>query len=309
MAALGRTAWVYKRVGGLDLEADVYADRVLGGEPAVVWLHGGALIMGHRDTVPPWLLETCSRNGWTLVSIDYRLAPETKLSEIVADVEDAFRWLRGDGPEPRPGQPGPVAVLGESAGGYLALVAGFRVHPRPTAIVSLWGYGDLVGEWYSTPSPHPVHHQVVVSADEAFRQVSGPPIADDRRRPGDGYVFYQHCRQQGSWPNEVSGWDPERQRDRFTPYMPVENVSADFPPTLLIHGTDDTDVPHDRSATMAAALEGAGVVHRLVSVEGAEHGLAGADARTIEGAHAEAASFLRMHLGSAPPRPDAGREP
>jgi dipeptidyl aminopeptidase/acylaminoacyl peptidase len=63
---------------------------------------------------------------------------------------------------------------------------------------------------------------------------------------------------------------------------------------------EDTDVPHDRSVMMATALQEKGVEHRLISVEGAEHGLVGADERTVEGVHAEVASFLRLHLRSGP---------
>jgi acetyl esterase/lipase len=292
-----RTTWTYKRVGDLELQADVYSHgEMLDGEPVVVWLHGGALILEHRETIPSWLLEACSRSGFAVVSIDYRLAPETKLPEIISDVEDAFGWLRGERSEPSPGDPGPIGVVGGSAGGYLALVTGFRVRPRPTAIVSLWGYGDLIGEWYSRPSPHPVHHGIVMSREDARRQVSGPPIADGRRRAGDGYAFYVHCRQHGLWPKEVTGWDPDRDRDAFVPFMPVLQVSADYPPTILIHGVEDTDVPYERSVEMAAALRDAGVEHRLISVEGAEHGLDGADERTIDDAFAQAVAFLRRHL-------------
>jgi acetyl esterase/lipase len=299
MTSLATTTWIYKQVGGLDLAADVHASgEGLGGQPVVVWLHGGALIMGDRGTVPPWLLEASGRNGWALVSIDYRLAPETKLPGVVADVEDAFAWLGGRGTMASPGRPGPLAAIGESAGGYLALLTGFRVRPRPVAIVSLYGYGDLIGEWYSRPSPHPVHHQIVMSREEALRQVSGPPIADDMQRAGDGYAFYQHCRQHGLWPEAVTGWDPDRERDRFTPFMPVENVTQGYPPTLLIHGTEDTDVPYDRSVEMATALRTEGAEHRLIGVEGAEHGLDGAEEQVIEDVLAEAVTFLRRHLGT-----------
>jgi dipeptidyl aminopeptidase/acylaminoacyl peptidase len=136
-----------------------------------------------------------------------------------------------------------------------------------------------------------------MSREEALEQVSGPPVADDRRRRGDGYAFYLYCRQHGLWPKEVAGWDPDREPDRFTPYMPVEHASPDYPPTLLVHGTQDTDVPHDRSEMMATALRAAGVEHQLISVEGAEHGLDRADQRTIDAVLDRAVSFLRLHLG------------
>src|SRR5262245_28011076 len=71
----------YKQVGDLKINADVYSyadERV---RPVVVWIHGGALIMGHRESIPRWLQDACKEAGYVLVSIDYRLAPETKLPE------------------------------------------------------------------------------------------------------------------------------------------------------------------------------------------------------------------------------------
>ena len=50
--------YTYKQTGELKILADVYPAA---GEmrPVVVWIHGGALIMGNRKGVPDWLLETC----------------------------------------------------------------------------------------------------------------------------------------------------------------------------------------------------------------------------------------------------------
>lgn len=294
--AQSKATFTYKRAGDLSIEADVYRDVNWRERAAVVWIHGGALINGHRETVPGWLLDTCRESGFPLVSVDYRLAPETKLPEIVQDIEDVVRWLRERRSQPFLTCPERIAVIGESAGGYLALTAGFRVHPHPSAVVSLWGYGDLIGPWYSQPSPHPCHHQVTLSPQEAYRQVSGPPIADGRRRNGDGEAFYQFCRQQGLWPEAVSGWDLQREADKFEQLMPVANVTAHYPPTLLIHGERDTDVPHHQSVLMATELAQHEVEHRLVSIAGAEHGLAGVERRAIDGAFQEAATFLRRHL-------------
>ena len=77
------------------------------------------------------LLDLCRREGFALVSFDYRLAPEVKLPAIVEDVEDALRWLRGKGPELLHIDPDRLVVTGGSAGGYLTLLTGFRVRPRP----------------------------------------------------------------------------------------------------------------------------------------------------------------------------------
>lgn len=44
-----------------------------------------------------------------------------------------------------------------------------------------------------------------------------------------------------------------------------------FPPTLSIHGTDDTLVPYDREAPIQEALKEAGVSHRLITLEGQGH--------------------------------------
>src|SRR4029450_5899109 len=126
-----------------------------------------------------------------------------QLPEIIGDVEDAFKWLRAKGPELFQADPERIAVIGGSAGGYLTLTTGFRVKPRPVVLVSLWGYGDLIGDWYSTPSPHPRHNRNKLTEDEARAQVSGPPIADSRERKGDGGAFYNFCRQRGIWPKEV----------------------------------------------------------------------------------------------------------
>ena len=84
-----KITYTYKQAGELKILADVYPAAGIN-RPVVVWIHGGALIMGNREEIPGWLLEACSRNEYVLVSFDYRLAPETRLPLIIEDVEDAF---------------------------------------------------------------------------------------------------------------------------------------------------------------------------------------------------------------------------
>ena len=291
-----KRTYIYKKVGNLEIKADVYRaddDRI---RPVVVWIHGGALIMGHREGISNRLKDEMLKAGAIVVSIDYRLAPETQLPGIIADLEDALRWVNDKGPELFHADPKRVAVAGGSAGGYLTLTAGFRAQPRPVALVAFWGYGDLVGPWYSEPSLHPRHNTMKVLRDQAYSQVNGPPIADARDRKGDGGMFYHFCRQTGSWPKAISGWDPLKEPQKFAPYMALKNVTRDYPPTFLIHGENDTDVPHEQSVLMAAELKRHGVKHRLISIPKAEHGLEGGDRQQIDDAYRDAFAFLREHL-------------
>ena len=121
--------------------------------PLLVFIHGGDLIHGDRTAANFFgpVYETSINSGNVLISIDYRLAPQTKLPEIVRDVEDAIDWVRRVGPKRFNVDPNQVVVMGSSSGAYLALVSGYRVTPPPKAIVSFAGSGDLVGDWHNTP--------------------------------------------------------------------------------------------------------------------------------------------------------------
>lgn len=290
------STYTYKKVGDLEIKLDVHRaddDKV---RPVVVWIHGGALINGHRAGISGRVKKMMLEAGYALVSIDYRLAPETRLPGIIEDLEDAFRWIRKEGPKKFNIDAGKIAVMGGSAGGCLTMVAGYRVKPRPTVLVAFWGYGDLIGEWYSKPSPHPRHNRVKISEKEARSQVTGPPISDSRERKGNGGTFYNFCRQRGIWPKEVTGWDPHTEAEKFYPYMSVKNVTPDYPPTMMIHGTDDTDVPYEQSVMMAEQFKRHGVVHELVTIPNGEHGLGGGDPKRIDEAYESAFEFTQQHM-------------
>ncbi len=298
--------YTYKTVGDLEIKADVYQyndkqhhDKQHthdAARPAIVWLHGGALIMGGRAGVSGHIRRLAAENGYVLVSFDYRLAPETKLPQITADIEDAFRWLRAEGPKLFHLDPKRIAVSGGSAGGYLTLLAGHRVRPRVQTLVAFWGYGDLATAWATEHSPHARHRGPTLSRAAFQKILSGPPITDSRRRQADGGPFYQQSRRQGVWVKTVSGFDPAVEPEKLFSYMPVKNVEPDYPPTVMIHGTRDTDVPYEQSVMMARQFKKHGVVHELISVKNGEHGLAGADPAAINAAYQRALAFVVEHL-------------
>src|SRR5438445_9150317 len=76
--------YTFKTVGELPIKADVY--RLPGDEvrPVIVWIHGGALISGTRVNGPnAEQRKRYLKAGYVIVAIDYRLAPETKLTGII----------------------------------------------------------------------------------------------------------------------------------------------------------------------------------------------------------------------------------
>jgi len=285
--------YTYKTVGDLEIKVVVHRhdDTII--RPVVIRIHGGALIMGHRDWEQDKLCLKLLEEGYVIVSVDYRLAPETKLPDIIEDLEDVFAWIREEGPELFRVDTSKIAVTGGSAGGYLTLASGFRIKPRPTVLVAFFGYGDLIGDWYSTPSKH---HPSDLTEQEAWGQVSGPPISDSRDRNGNGGAFYMYCRKHGLWPKAVSGWDPFTEAEKFYPYMPVKNVTRDYPPTMLIHGTNDTDVPYEQSLMMAEEFEKHNVEHELATIPGAEHGLRDGDPELVEAANNSAVEFINRYM-------------
>jgi acetyl esterase/lipase len=260
---------VYKRVDGCDIGLDVYPVAE-GARPApvVVWVHGGALIVGTRRSMQPVLREGLARAGFAQVSIDYRLAPETRLPGILEDVVDAFAWVRGEGARRFGLDPARVGVVGHSAGGYLTLMAGVHLRPRPRALVAFYGYGDVAAAWYSRPDPFYCAQPAVPEA-RARSLVGYGPLSEGAP---ERFPFYLYCRQHGLWPREVVGLDPHSDGPAFDPYCPLRNVTPAFPPTLLLHGTADTDVPYAQSEEMAAALARAGVPHELVTIPDGPHG-------------------------------------
>jgi len=278
--AFVQSTFTYKQVGETRIEADVYRHDDDRARPVLVWIHGGALMFGSRAFPPYRLLDLCRVAGCAVVSIDYRLAPDETLPAIIEDLEDAFAWIREEGPALFAADPDRIVVAGGSAGGYLTLASGYRVQPRPAALVSFWGYGAL-NTFDAEPSEHYRTSQPLVTEEEAW---------------SEGGNLYLYLRQNGLWTHVVAGFDPVTEYEQLTEYAPVDNVTADYPPTLLIHGDADNDVPFEESVTMAKALARNDVTHELMLVPNGSHGLGRGDSQSITEAYAQALAFAHAHL-------------
>lgn len=293
-ATVSKKTYTYKKVDNLDLKADVYSTEGKAPCPVVLWVHGGALIMGDRGGTDRVLRQKLPSAGYVLVSIDYRLAPETKLAAILEDLDSAYAWIRAEGPKLFHADPNRIAVMGGSAGGYLSLVAGYREKPAPKAIVSFWGYGDIAGDWYTKPDAF-YSKQPAVPKEEAFASVGKTPLSEPARTQRRDR-FYLYCRQNGLWTREVSGHDPEKEPKLVEAFCPIRNVTASFPPTLLIHGTADTDVPYAQSANMDQELTRHGIKHEFITMKDMGHGFGGYNPTLVNKTHDRVMEFLKEHV-------------
>lgn len=287
--------YTYKTAGGCKIQADVYGADPNTRKRGLIYIHGGALIGGSRKTLPRLVPDLLQKLGYVVVLIDYRLAPETKLPLIISDVQDAVRCVRTEGPKLYNLNPDRLAIAGDSAGGYLTLMTGFAVKPRPTVLAVFWGYGDITSPWYSRPDPFYLR-QPRVSKQEAYSAVGGTPCLTVPPEHNQRHHFYLYCRQNALWPKEVSGHDPDTESKWFDDYCPVRNVSREYPPTFLLHGTADTDVPYDESKKMAEKMKQAGVEHELISVPGGGHGLGETKPAEWERIYGRVSEFLKSRM-------------
>ena len=261
-----KTTVVYKTVGELSIEATVYyrthPPPPTARRPAILWIHGGGLVFGTKDWLPSEQLERYKQQGYVVVAMDHRLTPETKIPAIVEDVQDALHWMSHDGASSFSIDPDRIAVVGHSSGGYLALLSGTfssQSHDRPKAIVSLYGFIDLTGDWTVQPNRAFNPHLAPISRAAALASVGTTELASDTATfdPEGRPMFFFDCKQQGSWVFEATGVDPNNANNTewFRPYEPIRLVSAAHPHTLLIHGDKDTDVPVQQSMAFSAEAE------------------------------------------------------
>ena len=126
---------------GGDLPLRIYAPQGPGPFPALVWFHGGGWVVGDLDTADGTARDLTVGAGCVVVSVDYRLAPETKFPGPAEDCYTATRWVAQNAGSIG-ADPAKVAVGGDSAGGNLASAVALMARDRrgPALVFQLMVY-------------------------------------------------------------------------------------------------------------------------------------------------------------------------
>ena len=99
-----------------------------GERPLILYFHGGGWVIGSVDTHDPTCRKLAEESGYTVVSVDYSLAPEHPFPEGLQDCYAALRWASEKAPELN--AEGGIIVAGDSAGGNLAAATALLARDR-----------------------------------------------------------------------------------------------------------------------------------------------------------------------------------
>lgn len=252
--------FIYKSIRGHDIKANIFIPSSKEKLPVLVYFHGGGFIFGNRDQgLDTILKEKLLANNYAVVSADYRLAPETKLEEIIKDVSDVIKWLKVNGEKKYNIDTKKIAAAGGSSGGYLALSTGFNSKEAPNAIVAIstpTGFspgniqmGDL--SVLKQPGPYDIVKDPIVSyGDYDLRMTLWRFLAKNR------LALY-----------EIFGFDPSKDIQRLEKFQLPANIDSDYPPTLLIHAKNDLLVDLGQVEEFYSFLKKKNVVSELYLVE------------------------------------------
>jgi acetyl esterase len=110
-------------------------DRHIGKRlPILVYIHGGGWTLGSIGTYDALTRALANKVPAVVVSVDYRLAPEHPFPAAVDDVNLALVWVARH-PEQVGGDPGRIAVAGDSGGATIATVAALNARKRKLPVV------------------------------------------------------------------------------------------------------------------------------------------------------------------------------
>ena len=239
----------YARPAGKPLLLDLHVPDGPGPFPAAILIHGGGFDEGSKSINVRPLFVPLAGAGFAWFSIDYRMAPDFRFPEAIEDLNTAIIWLKKNAAAYHV-DARKIAIIGESAGGFLVNYAGTHDTPQTkvAAVVDFYG---------------PVDYEKLALARQAH-----PEQFNMKSING-------HMANHGS----VAFFGAEKLDDeglaKLRAIAPITAVHKGMPPFLCIHGTRDDQVLYEQSPDMCAAMHKVGAGCELITIEGGGHGMSG----------------------------------
>jgi len=266
---LNAQTFIYKTVGDVKIDLDVYTPPCAApksGYPLFFAIHGGGYIHGDKQaafTVQE--LNEVMKRGWAIVSINYRLIPAVFLEDILQDVQDAYQWVRTELVKTISLNLNLVTVFGQSAGGGLAALSGYKLTPRPQAVISFYPFCSNWADPYSYRPEGPVDLAIVAAANKLSVPAYTEYLLTKADDPRD--VLWRNALASGKMGWLMTTHDPNFSTEdilaKLKELSTTENIDKNYPPTYLAHGLADTIVPYSQSVQLAKKLEENNIPHVL----------------------------------------------
>ncbi|GLW33443.1 alpha/beta hydrolase [Actinoplanes regularis] len=213
-------------------------------QPLLIVMGGSGWFADDGKEYAPALAPYFTTHGFVVAGVSTRSSHQAKFPGQVDDVRAAIRWLR-DNAHRFEFDPRRMAVLGDSSGGWTALMAGFT-GTGVRAVVDLYAPIDFL-----RMDPH-MPPGACASFNRAFH--------------------LDACHSSARSPESaLLGCPIQTCPDRVAAANPLFRVTPSAPPVMIIHGTEDGLVPLEQSRLLFEALAAASVPATLYTVPGAGH--------------------------------------
>jgi acetyl esterase/lipase len=258
---------VYGRKHGMALTFDVFAPQENPKGAAVIWVVSGGWVSTHaivEPTLPFSPINELVGRGYTVLAVVHGSQPRFTIPEILEDMHRSVRYIRAHATDFKI-DPNRIGITGGSAGGHLSLMQGMagnagdpqakdeidRASSRVQAVACFFPPTDFLN--YGKPGENAL----------------GRGILKDFSAP---FAFQEFDLNRGRFGTFVPITDENKILEIGRQISPINHVSSDDPPTLIIHGDKDTLVPIQQAEIIVAKLKETGVAAELVVKPGASHG-------------------------------------
>ena len=235
---------------------------------AIIFLHGSGWAYADKDFGTRYFFRHLAGQGHVIMDVAYTLAPKARLHAMVADVKRAIAWVKANGGEYGV-DPERIVLMGGSAGGHLALLAGYTPNhseldpPDIQMDISVWA----VISYYGLPDLNTLYDQFLVLPDmtgDAWLQQK-VKVAMER------YLGFEYV-PVSEWVPNFLGGTPDAVPELYQLGSPINHVGPHCPPTLLLQDSSDLGGITSDARRFYRALREAGVTSIYVEFPGTEHG-------------------------------------